>query len=279
MRILRRLLQRPLAEFVFGSGAGAFLRGPALCFSVAVLCVFGGASKSFSQVTFDEVEAALSALEQSVGVVPAPKRTPPPQAGPTPPPDNFPDPPGSRGGDTQNAGGTSFLPLLTDQSCPRRIVEIGELAKVQAERARAVEADTLKFNRRFGTLEEKNRALEADREMLECPPDFVEDAEDLLNDLSQMNLASLVQEAETLSVCTQDGRQAVDARMSELAQSSDLDASRERLALGGVLERWAAADVQVSEAVSNFVFYDQRRKRLETATQNILRRCELLGGY
>ena len=131
---------------------------------------------------------------------------------------------------------------------------------------------------RFEKLEKLDREYALDQSITECPKRFVSDVEQMITDLSALEIASVVQGAETLSVCTQQGRQAVDNRMSELAQSSDLNAARERLSLGGVLNRWANADVDLSAAVGSLVFYDRRRARLTTAAEGIRQRCQLLKG-
>ncbi|KQI70755.1 hypothetical protein AN191_16380 [Loktanella sp. 5RATIMAR09] len=179
----------------------------------------------------------------------------------------------------QTVGGMTFRPILRDQACPTRLADIGEQAQALTARARAIEIDALEMTERFAVLEDQNRAYEIDQDLLECPPDFIAAAEDFRSDLSRMELVGVVQEAESFSVCAQVGLQELNERMSALAESNDPNAGADRLAVGGILRRWATSDAEVTEAVSNFVFYDQRRGRLEAATDGFLRRCELLGGY
>jgi hypothetical protein len=263
-------------------------------FSSAVLLVASGvAAPSFAEVTFAEVEAALAALEAvdpgSVQPVIVPLVTLPdadvidpvaaPVADPTELPDAISVPQVRTSGGGRMVGGYEFLPILSDQSCPRRIAEIGAEAEKLYDVATRTETEALRLRARFDALEEQNRTYELDDAILECPSGFVQDIQDLLDDLSDFELSVLVQEAETLSVCAQEGSQLINSRMTDLAASTEASAARDREALGGVLERWAAADARVSQAVSTFVFYDQRRTRLERATNDILRRCELLDGY
>ena len=251
--------------------------GP-LALALVVACA---ASQAAAQVDPAAIDAALGALERSVGVVAAPVAVPtaPPQVvqTTTPPPGSVADLQAAPAATDRIAGGIDFLPILTDQDCPQRIVDVGEQAEIYAREARAAEARMLKLDDRFARLEARNREAEKDPDALECAVGLVDDLRELQADLGELDLAVMVQQAETLSVCTQQGRQAVDARIATLSQSDDPTAAQDRLALGGILERWATADVQVSAAVSSFVFYDQRRIRLETATGSILRRCDFLG--
>ena len=248
---------------------------------VLLLVVAFTGSQATAQVDPAAIEAALGALEQSVGV--APTAAPTAVTSPTvvqtttPPPGPVSDMHAEATATDPMAGGIAFLPILTDQDCPQRIVDVGAQAEVFAEEASAAEARMVRLDDRFATLETRNREAEKDPDALECPAGLVEDLRDLQADLAKLDLAVMVQQAETLSVCTQQGRQAVDARIAALSQSNDPTAAQDRLALGGILERWATADVQVSAAVSSFVFFDQRRIRLETATGSILRRCDFLG--
>ena len=242
-------------------------------------------SQPVAQVSIEEIEAALSALEDSAGIgssdadtAAISPTTPPPSIVTTPPPGELGDT-GFDPGANQMVGGMPFMPILSDQVCPTRLADIGEQAQALTARARAIEIDALEMTKRFAVLEDQNRAYEIDQDLLECPPDFIAAAEDFKNDLSRMELASVVQEAESFSVCAQVGLQALNERMSSLAESNDPNAGADRLAVGGILRRWATSDAEVTEAVSNFVFYDQRRGRLEAATNSFLRRCELLGGY
>ncbi|WP_333713911.1 hypothetical protein [Yoonia sp.] len=196
-----------------------------------------------------------------------------------PPPDGF----ASAHTDTSDVrgavGGVDFLPILTDQACSQRLGDITEQADTLAAQSTTLEAQALELNARFAALEERNRALEIDQDVTECPADFLAAVEELQSDLAKGDLGALVQEAETFSVCAQAGLQDLNDRMAALDASTDPNAANDRLAVGSVLRRWATADVQVSRAVSSFVFFDQRRVRLETATGLMLRRCEILGGY
>jgi hypothetical protein len=258
----------------------------------AALC--GLASPGLTQVTFEQVEAALAALEVANPGAPepaiedssVPTGSEPSEAAASAvveqlaiPPAPMPGPADTPADQTSTFGSIEFLPILTNEDCPAFIAEIGEEAAVFYDLAADIEAEAESLRARFDVLEEQNRAYEIDDAILSCPSDFVDDVRELLDDFGSLELSTLVQEAETFSVCVQAGRQSVDNRMTELAESSDPNAAGDRLALGGVLERWATADVQVSEAVSTFVFYDQRRRRLESATGAILRRCEFLGSY
>lgn len=249
-----------------------------------------------SDVTFQSVENALLALENSlsaqqiappaVPIPPQPDQVPPtePQPPIAPPPVNLTQaPPGfSNGGgheDTATNGDDfDFLPILENQECPRRISDVAESAKAYSVSVSKIESSITELGTRFEKLEKLDREYAFDQSITECPKRFVADVEQMITDLSALEIASVVQGAETLSVCTQQGRQAVDNRMSELAQSSDLNAARERLSLGGVLNRWANADVDLSAAVGSLVFYDRRRARLTTAAEGIRQRCQLLKG-
>jgi hypothetical protein len=256
------------------------------CVSTVALVLIIGASPSAAQVSIEGIEAALSALEDTAGIGSSDADTAAISPAPAPP-TIVTSPPPPRGlGETgfdpnasQLVGGMNFRPILTDQACPTRLADIGERAQALTARARAIEIDALDMTERFGILEDQNRAYEIDQDVLECPSDFIAAAEDFRSDLSRMELAGVVQEAESFSVCAQVGLQALNERMSELAESNDPNAGADRLAVGGILRRWATSDTEVTEAVSNFVFYDQRRGRLEAATDGFLRRCELLGGY
>lgn len=255
--------------------------------SVMLLCL-GAASPLLAQVTFDEVEAALSTLEEAVGeqLVPAPVAqeptltkgtTLPPVVDISPPPESVLL---SMVGNPTAAGAINFLPILTDQVCPQRLPDITKQADALAEKSVNLEAEALELNERFSALEERNRALEIDLDLTECPADFLTAVEQLQGDLAGGDLGTLVQDAETLSVCAQAGVQHLKDRMVALEKSSsDPEAANDRLAVAGVLRRLATVDVQVSRTVSNFVFFDQRRDRLETASGQILRRCKILSGY
>ncbi|SIS85879.1 hypothetical protein SAMN05421759_104358 [Roseivivax lentus] len=94
-------------------------------------------SGAAAQVTFDEVDAALSALEQSVGVtggvaggVSGPASisgsSVPPIAGTTPPPDVISALGGSEANEGTGEGGVDFLPILTDQACPARLTSLNQ---------------------------------------------------------------------------------------------------------------------------------------------------------
>ena len=243
------------------------------------------ASQSVAQVSIEEVEAALSALEDSAGIgssladtAAISPTTPPPSIATTPPPGGLGDT-GFGPDANQVIGGMTFRPILTDRACPTRLADIGEQAQALTARTRTIEVEVLNTTDRFAALEEQNRAQVIDQSLLECPPEFIAEAEDFRSDLSQMELAGLVQEAESFSVCAQVGLQALNERMTALAESNDPNASADRLAVAEVLRRWATFDAEVTEAVRNLVFYDQRRRRLLTATEGFLRRCETFGGY
>lgn len=254
-----------------------------------LLVYFSATTQLASDVNFDDVEAALSALESQASeqiVVSSPPMvdlvtaTPPVSLTEiAPPPDGF-DYAQTDTFDSRSAsGGVGFLPIMTDQACPQRLGEITEQADTFAAQSTTLEAQALELNARFAALEERNRALEIDQDVTECPADFLAAVEELQSDLARGDLGALVQEAETFSVCAQAGLQDLNDRMVALEASSDPNAANDRLAVGNVLRRWATADVHMSRAVSSFVFFDQRRVRLDTATGQMLRRCEILGGY
>lgn len=264
---------------------------------VSSLLIFSTPAWPQTDVTFQSVENALIALENSL---PAPQiaaptapipaqqdqvapTTPPPPVAP-PPPDLTQVPPGFSNGGGQldgvpNGDDFAFLPILENQECPRRISDVAESAKSYSASVSKIEGSITELGTRFEELEKLDREYALDPEITECPKRFVSDIEQMITDLSALEIASVVQGAETLSVCTQQGRQAIDNRMSELAQSSDLNAARERLSLGGVLNRWANADVDLSAAIGSLVFYDRRRARLTTAAEGIRQRCQLLKGF
>lgn len=259
-----------------GVGSGAL--------PLSVLFVVAGVSGSVAQVTVEDIEAALSALEQSIQSAPldvavevAPLVQPDFEAT-LPPADVLSDIEDEEAAEDATQDFV-FLPLLSEQACPSRLAQIGEQARSLTDQVDAIDVIALELTERFSRIEEQNRAFETDQDLLECPATFVESAEQFREDLSQLQLADLIQRADTFSACAQEGLQSLNNRMEDLAQSSDPDAATDRLAIGGVLRRWANADAEVTEAVSNFVFYDQRGDRLDTATGAILRRCELIGGY
>ncbi|MCF2872044.1 hypothetical protein L0664_13295 [Octadecabacter sp. G9-8] len=251
---------------------------------MSALLVVAGVSGSVAQVSVDDIEAALSALEQSVQSAPIVVAV---EAVPLAQPDfeaTLPPADILSGLDETEAADDAtqdvvFLPLLSEQACPSRLAQIGEQARSLTDQVDAIDVIALELTERFSRIEDQNRAFETDQDLLECPTAFVDSAEQFREDLSQLELADLIQRADTFSACAQEGLQALNNRMEDLAQSSDPDAATDRLAIGGVLRRWANADAEVTEAVSNFVFYDQRGRRLDAATGAILRRCELIGGY
>lgn len=219
-------------------------------------------------------------------IPPQPDQVPPtePQPPIAPPPlDLTQEPPGfSNGGgheDTATKGDEfDFLPILENQECPRSISDVAESAKAYSVSVSKIESSIAELGERFEKLEKLDSEYAFDQSITECPKRFVSDVEKMIADLAALEIASTVQGAETLSVCAQDRRQDVDSRMSELAQSSDLNAARERLSLGGVLNRWSQADADLSAAVGSLVFYDRRRARLTTAAEGIRQRCQLLKG-
>lgn len=264
---------------------------------VSSILVFSTPAWPQTEVTFQSVENALIALENSLSAPrttapAAPSPSQPDQVAPTttppsvaPPPPDLPQaPPGFSNGGGQEDGvpnndNFAFLPILENQECPRRISDVVESAKSYSASVSKIEGSITELGSRFEELEKLDREYAFDPGIAECPKRFVSDIEQMITDLSALEIASVVQGAETLSVCTQQGRQAIDNRMSELAQSSDLNAARERLNLGGVLNRWANADVDLSAAIGSLVFYDRRRARLTTAAEGIRQRCQLLKGF
>lgn len=228
-----------------------------------------------AQDLFAEIEAALSGLEARAGATPEPAPVQPvPEAvvefAPTAPPAELLSPDLTRARDD-----FVFLPLLTDQACPTQLAEVGAQAESLTEQANSYEVVALELSERFVRLEEQNRAMVADETQVRCPNAFVREAEEFRSDLSRLDLSELVQRADTFSACAQSGLVTLNARMESLAQSSDPNAATDRQAIGGVLRRWAVMDVQVSQAISNLVFFEQRGRRFDTATSAFLRRCEV----
>lgn len=256
---------------------------------VVLLAYIGSTSQSLAEITFDDVDAALSALEAQAGGqadVASHSATVLEAAQPhsslteiAPPPEGLISAQSDTPDGSSASVGVDFLPILTDRACTQRLGDIAEQADAFAAQSITLEAQALELNARFTALEERFRAIEIDQDVTECPADFLASVEELQNDLVRSDLGSLVQEAETFSVCVQAGLQGLRDRMVALEASTDANAANDRLAVAGVLRRWSTPDVQVSRAVSSFVFFDQRRLRLETAAAQMLRRCAILDGY
>jgi hypothetical protein len=263
------------------------------------LATLGGTGASPAQVSFEQVEQALAALEASVASAPPPAAGAAGQVGAaagagaeagagltlppaltTPPPTS--PPPHEVGGGAASAehvGGIEFPPILEGQDCPTSLPDITEGAENLAAELRRTEAEMTGFERVFASLEEENAALVADRDDPECPADFVEDVEVLIGDLAAFDLMTGIQAAESFSACAQARVQALNDRMLALQSSTDPNAGADRLAVGQLLSRMAVVDGEVSRGVGTYVFFDQRRGRLETAARAILRRCQILSGY
>lgn len=268
-------------------GALAMFVGPAASSAQAIVD-----QQDVTQVTFEQVEAALVALEASVGATlpqdasligqDAPEARAEvalPPVG-TPPP-TIPDPNQiSRGdGSAEIFGGVQFLPLLEGQGCPQSPPDITAGAKLLADELRRTEADMSDLERAFAALEDQNAVLESNRDLATCPGDFVKDVEALLGELADFNLLAEIQAAESFSACSQARVQALNDRMAALQASTDPNSGAERLAVGQLMSRMAMVDGEVSRSVGTLVFFDQRRGRLESAAGAILQRCNILSGY
>ncbi len=251
----------------------------------------------FGQVTFEQVEAMLVALErsavQNAGQTPLPDpltATAPSgsfvESGSvagslltTPPPTNLPSP-GQQSG-TQGIGGTDFVfhPIDQDTACVANLSQARDEAQALSELARSTEAHLLVLGRRFEALEVRDVALQVDDDLTECPSRFLDAAQDLLGDLTQFDTTIAVQQGETLSVCISGERERIDARMSALLVNTDASSQQMRLELGGVFQRWTEYGEQVVGAVQTLAFLGRRSQRMVSAIEAMQRRCSLFGDY
>lgn len=258
-----------------------------------IAALIGSTSAVIAEVTFEEVEAALTALEaastgapqvleeqlppdETVAVTLPDVETTTDPATLLPPPDG-----GSRRGanETRVISGYEFLPILTDEACPFGLTEIREEVEEVEAYLVTVREEAQSLQERFSNLDEQDRDNRIDESVVECPAPFVRGVEDLLQDLQDFDLATEVQRVETLQFCAQEAVRTVNDRMTQLAPSSDRDDVNERSALGDVLRRLTTADTQLTEALDNIVFYDQRRERLILGAELVQGRCEVVGSY
>lgn len=246
----------------------------------------------WSQVTFEEVERAISRLEAEAipansiqtnsggtshnevheGVQQVAYET-------TLPPISVTPETGFSGGVLGGMGDVEFPQILEGQYCPTSLPDITEGAEDLTDDLRSAQAKMSDFARVFGSLEDRNAALVANRDEAECPADFVADLGALRSELAGFELMSDIQFAESFSACAQARVQALNDRMVALQSSIDPNAGADRLAVGQLLARMAVVDGEISRGVGTYVFFEQRRGRLETAVGAILRRCQILSGY
>jgi hypothetical protein len=249
---------------------------------------------AIAQVTFDQVEAALVALERTAAQAIAQPTVSgqgalalPPVVNPgsleesavTTPPPFMPDlaPQGESAG--LDTDGIVFLPIDMDVECSANLSQTRDLAQAFAELAQSAEADLLALDRRFLAIEARDVELHDDEELTQCPARFLDELRELQDDLIDFDAADAVQQGETLSICIERSRQGIDRRMMDLSVNTDTGSQQRRLELGGVLQRWTDYGEQVVEAVQNHVSLGRRSQRLATSIQAMQRRCEDLGAY
>mgnify|MGYP002630842712 CR=1 FL=1 len=280
----RRLHRRPLSAWLVR------LTGP---LSIAALAMAASTGAISAQVTFEQVEAALVALEASAGPTRPQGSVSGGQDGAgsgavatlPPAPTTLPPHPHGQEQDNGNAGaaefigGLEFLPILEGQECPQAPQEITVMTDRLAQDVRQAEAEVIQLNGLFEILEEDNGEHEVDRDLTECPEDFVEDVEAFLEDLVGFALLDRIQATESLAACTQVRFNSLQERMNALAASTDPNAGAERLFVGRLLENVAVLDDQVITLAQDLTSLNLRRQRLESSALAMLRRCEVLSGF
>jgi hypothetical protein len=261
------------------------------------VALFTAPMASYSQVTFEQVEAALVALESAAAQITGQNAAQTPEGGgttatvarlpladtgsvggallTTPPPFTpgaIPQTP------SPTEGGTTFdfRPVDIEVSCEGGLSAVADEAQTLTKYTDSTQSVLLALDSRFLEVEEGYDAIRADFDLTQCPARYLNEVQDLLEGLTRFDTSDAVHRGETLSICIERERQRLDGQIEVLQASTNRDEQARANEQLNVKNRWTLHGESVVAAVQTLISLGARNQRLTRAVEQMRDYCSTL---